>query len=165
MKCRQLQRPFTRHQEKGRLSGITAKTALTHLYFIYCVSHRFYKDMNLFKRLFRKRQPTQQRCSISGSCNHYDEHEQLLIEKVIEMLKTKPECFSARWFTGKSLDKSVRSQNKKILIMIDSGQICHPVEPRMTKEQKELIKQLLEPIVKKDSDYLIEQLVCNDTGL
>lgn len=121
--------------------------------------------MNLFKRLFRKRQPTQQRCSISGSYNYYDEHEQLLIEKVIEMLKTKPEYFSARWFTGKSLDKSVRSQNKEILIMIDSGQICHPVEPRMTKEQKELIKQLLEPIVKKDSNYLIEQLVCNGTGL
>ena len=121
--------------------------------------------MSLFKRLFRKRQPTQQRCSISGSYNHYDEHEQLFIEKVIEMLKTKPECFSARWFTGKSLDKSVINQNKEILIMIDSGQICHPVEPQMTKEQKELIKQLLEPIVKKDSDYLIEQLVCNDTGL
>lgn len=121
--------------------------------------------MNLFKKLFGKRQSTQQQCSISDSCNHYDEHEQLLIEKVIEMLKTKPECFSARWFTGKSLDKSVRSQNKEILIMIDSGQICHPVEPRMTKEQKELIKQLLEPIVKKDSDYLIELLVCNDTGL
>jgi len=117
--------------------------------------------MNLFKRLFGKRQPTQQQCSISDSCNHYDEHEQLLIEKVIEMLKTKPECFSARWFTGKSLDKSVRSQNKEILIMIDSGQICHPVEPRMTKEQKELIKQLLEPIVKKDSDYLIERLIYN----
>ena len=71
--------------------------------------------MNLFKRLFRKRQSTQQQCSISGSCNHYDEHEQLLIEKVIEMLKTKPECFSARWFTGKSLDKSVRAKIKKYL--------------------------------------------------
>ena len=33
--------------------------------------------------------------AVQGSCNHYDEHEQLLIEKVIEMLKTKPECFSA----------------------------------------------------------------------
>lgn len=106
--------------------------------------------MNLLKWLFW-----------SGSCNQYDAHEQLLTEKVIEMLKTKPECFSARWFTGKSLDKSVRSQNKKILIMIDSGQIFQPVEPRMTKEQKDVVKQLLEPIVKKDSDYLIEQLICN----
>ena len=115
----------------------------------------------MFKRLFRKLQPPLQQCSVSGSCNSYDTHQQLLIEKIIEMLKTKPECFSARWFTGKSLDSSVRSQNKEILIMIDTGQICHPVEPRMSKEQKELIKQLLEPIVKKDSDYLIERLVCN----
>ena len=44
--------------------------------------------------------------------------------------------------------------------MIDKGNLSS-VEPRMTKEQKELIKQLLEPIVKKDSDYLIELLVCN----
>lgn len=117
--------------------------------------------MNLFKRLFGKRLPPLQQCSVSGSCNQYDAHEQLLTEKVIEMLKTKPECFSARWFTGKSLDKSVRSQSKEILIMINSGQICEPVEPRMTKEQKELVKQLLAPIVKKDSDYLIERLACN----
>lgn len=115
----------------------------------------------MFKRLFGKRQPPFQQCSVSGSCNSYDAHQQLLIENIIEMLKTNPECFSARWFTGKSLDSSIRSQNKEILIMIDTGQICQPVEPRMSKEQKELIKQLLEPIVKKDSDYLIERFVCN----
>lgn len=117
--------------------------------------------MNLLKRLFGKRQPPLQQCSVSGSCNQYDSHEQLLTEKVIEMLKTKPEYFSARWFNGKSLDNSVTSQNGEILIMIDSGQICQPVKPRMSKKQKELVKQLLEPIVKKDSDYLIEQLVYN----
>lgn len=117
--------------------------------------------MNLLKWLFGSRKPALNKPVVSGNCNQYDAHEQLLTEKVIEMLKTKPECFSARWFTGKSLDKSVRSQNKKILIMIDSGQICQPVEPRMTKEQKEVVKQLLEPIVKKDSDYLIEQFICN----
>ena len=64
---------------------------------------------------------------LSGSCNSYDENQQLLIEKIIEMLKTKPECFSAKWSTGKSLDRSIRSQNKEILIMIDTGQICQPV--------------------------------------
>lgn len=117
--------------------------------------------MNLFKRLFGKRQPTLQQCNVSDSCNQYNVYEQLLIEKVIEMLKTKPECFSARWFTGKSLDKAVRSQNGEILIMIDNGQICQPIEPRMSEKQKELVKQLLEPIVKKDSYYLIEQLICN----
>ena len=115
----------------------------------------------MFKRLFGKRQSPLQQCNVSDSYALYDAHQQLLIEKIIEMLKTKTECFSARWFNGKSLDKSIRSEKKEILIMIETGQICQPLEPQMSKEQKELIKQLLEPIVKKDSDYLIEKLVCN----
>ena len=117
--------------------------------------------MNIIQRLFGSRKPALNKPVVSGSCNPYDAHEQLLVERIIEMLKTKPECFSARWFTGKSLDKSVRSNNKEILIMIYDGQIIQPVEPRMTKQQKETIKQLFEPIVKKDRDYLIETLICN----
>lgn len=115
--------------------------------------------MNLLQRLFGSRKPALNKPVVSGCCNPYDAHEQLLIERIIEMLKTKPECFSARWFTGKSLDKSVRSSNKEILIMIYDGQITQPVRPKMTKQQKEIIKQLIEPIVKKDSDYLIETLI------
>ena len=126
-----------------------------------CIRRLKFNDKNLLKRLFGKRQPPLQQCSVSGSCNQYDAYEQLITEKVIELLKTKPERFSARWFNGKTLDKSVRIQSTGILIMIDSGQIFQPVKPRMTKEQKELVKQLLEPIVKKDSDYLIKRLVCN----
>ena len=42
MKCRRLEALTSQINNKGRLSGITAKTALTRLYFIYCVSHRFY---------------------------------------------------------------------------------------------------------------------------
>jgi hypothetical protein len=114
----------------------------------------------MFKRLFGKRQPSLQQCNIGGSC--YDAHEQLLIEKVIELLKTCPDNFSARWFGDKSsLNKSVESKDHKILIMIYDGQIIKPVEPKMSKQQKELVKQLINPIVKKDSDYLIEKLVCN----
>jgi hypothetical protein len=41
MKCRRLKALTFRINNKGRLSGITVKTALTRLYFIYCVSHRF----------------------------------------------------------------------------------------------------------------------------
>jgi hypothetical protein len=115
--------------------------------------------MKLLKWLFGSRKPTLNKSVVSGSC--YDAHEQLLVERIIEMLKTKPECFSARWFNGKSLDKSVRSSNKQILIMIYDGQITQPVVPKMTKQQKETIKQLIEPIVKKDSDYLIETLIYN----
>jgi hypothetical protein len=117
--------------------------------------------MNLLKMLFGSRKPALNKPVFSRSCNQYDAHQQLLVEKVIEILKTKPECFSARWFTGQSLDASVRSNDKQILIMIYDGQITQPVVPKMTKQQKETIKQLIEPIVKKDSDYLIETLIYN----
>lgn len=49
MKCRRLEALTFQISNKGRLSGITAKTALTHLYFIYCVSHRFYYEMARIK--------------------------------------------------------------------------------------------------------------------
>ena len=98
---------------------------------------------------------------VSDSYSPLDTHQQLLIEKVIEILKTNPECFSARWFSGKSLDSSVKHKNEEILIMINTGQIIQPIAPEMSKKQKEEIKNILKPIVKKDSDYLIERLVCN----
>jgi hypothetical protein len=44
MKCRRLEVLTFRFNNKGGLSGITVKTALTRLYFIYCVSHRFYYE-------------------------------------------------------------------------------------------------------------------------
>ena len=44
--------------------------------------------------------------------------------------------------------------------MIDTGQIIHPIGPQMSEEQKEVVKQLLGPIVKKDSDYIIKRLAC-----
>jgi|TARA_R110000850_G_scaffold131982_2_gene253027 hypothetical protein len=115
--------------------------------------------MNWIKRLLNKITRTKQ-CDIHcySPLNEYD---QLLIEKVIELLKCKPHFFSARWFSGISLDSSVRSQDKNILIMIETGQIAQPTEPRMTKQQKETIKQLVTPIVEKDSKYLIEKLICN----
>lgn len=117
--------------------------------------------MNLLQILFGSRKLALNKPVVSGGCNQYDDHHQLLVENIIEILKTKPECFSARWFTGSSLDASVRSNDKQILIMIYDGQITQPAKPRMSKEQKDMIKQLIEPIVKKDSDYLIEKLVCN----
>jgi hypothetical protein len=98
---------------------------------------------------------------VSDSCSPLDSRQQLLIEKVIEILKTNPECFSARWFSGKSLDSSVQHKNKEILIVINTGQIIRPIEPKMSKKQKEEIKNMIKPIVKKDSDYLVERLVCN----
>lgn len=118
--------------------------------------------LNYLKRLIGIRQSQLHKATVSGSLSVYDAHEQLLIEKVIELLKTCPDNFSARWSGDKSsLDRSVQSKCKSILIMIDDGEIIKPVYPKMTGEQKELVKQLIQPIVKKDSDYLIEKLVCN----
>lgn len=98
---------------------------------------------------------------VSHSCSPLNTHDQLLIEKVIELLKCKRDFFSAKWFTGKSLDSSIQSQDKNILIMIETGQIAQPTRPKMTKHQKEVIKQLVAPIVEKDSKYLIEKLIRN----
>lgn len=113
--------------------------------------------MNLIKWIFKKYQALLEDNN-SRSLFSYDTHEQLIIEKVIELLREKPDCFTARWFNGKFIDKSVRSRNGEILIMIDTGQIIQPMEPLMTKKQKMIIRQLLEPIIKKDSDYLIERI-------
>jgi hypothetical protein len=117
--------------------------------------------MNLIKKLFGGSKSELNKPIVSNICNQYDSHQQLLVEEVIEMLKTNPECFSARWFTGLSLDRSVKCKDKQILIMIDDGQIIRPIQPRMSKKQKEIVRQLIEPIVKKDSDYIIENLVSN----
>lgn len=89
----------------------------------------------------------------------YQKHEQLVIEKVIELLKTKPDSFSARWFNDTSLQKSVQSSDRQILIMIKTGEIIDPIRPSMTRKQKRLVMKLLDPIVKKDSEYLIQRLL------
>lgn len=113
--------------------------------------------MNLLKKIF----PVKKTVSETPTPTIYNAHEQLLIEKIIEMVEADPEAFSARWFTGTSLDKSVQSADRNILIMIETGQIAEPIAPVMTKEQKEKIKALIKPIVKKDSEYLAERLICN----
>lgn len=86
-------------------------------------------------------------------------HEQKLIEKIIHLLETNPEKFSARWFNGKSLDESVRSLDGEILIVTKTGEIVSPVKLSTNSAQKEKIKNLLKPIVQKDSDYIIERLL------
>lgn len=120
-----------------------------------------YRRLLELLKLVKQRQPHLSQTNVSGSLSEYDAHEQLLVEKVIELLKTCPNSFSARWFTKQSLNRSVRSNDGKILIMIYDGQITQPIEPKMSKEQMELVKQLIQPIVKKDSDFLVESLVCN----
>ena len=116
--------------------------------------------MNLIKRLFgikNKKECTIH--SVNSSYSPIEVHNQLLINKVIELLKLSPNKFSARWYLGTNLDASVRSSDKIVLIMIETGQITNPTRPEMTKEQREQVKQLINPIVEKDSKYLIDKLL------
>jgi len=77
----------------------------------------------------------------------------------MELNYKDPELFSAKWFSGKHLDESVQSKDKMILIIISSGQISHPTEPKMSNKQRNIVKQLINPIVERDSKYLIDKLL------
>jgi len=115
--------------------------------------------IKFIRNLFKCRK---QQCNIPDVTHRFsplEAHDQLLIDRVIELLKFKPENFSARWFSGESLDKSIQSKDRKILILIETGEITSPTTPKMTKQQKETIKQLVQPIVEKDSKYLIDNLL------
>ena len=115
--------------------------------------------MKFIKTLFKGRK---QQCNIPDVTHRFstlEVHDQLLIDKVIELLKFNSEDFSARWFSGERLDASVQSNDRKILIMIETGEITSPTTPKMTNQQKEIVKQLVAPIVEKDSKYLIDNLL------
>jgi hypothetical protein len=88
----------------------------------------------------------------------YDEYEELFVEKVINMLKTQPENFSAKWSSDFTLDKSVRYKKNKLFILISTGEIFQPIEPRMSKEQKVEVKKLISYIVKRDRMSLIDSI-------
>ena len=115
--------------------------------------------MKFIRNLFKGRK---QQCNIPDVTHRFsplEAHDQLLINKVIEFLKFNPENFSARWFSGERLDASVQSNDRKISIMIKTGEITSPTTPKMTEQQKEIVQQLVAPIVEKDSKYLIDNLL------
>ena len=86
-----------------------------------------------------------------------EQHEQNAVNAIISKLETNPESFSAKWFSGTTLDNSVKFG--EILILIHNGQISSPVEFKMSAHQKNRVKELIAPIVKRDSDYLINKLL------
>lgn len=114
--------------------------------------------MNIFKRIFVKQNEIIKEVAPNDQVNPFHEGEQIIIEKVIELLKMKPEYFSAHWYSGRTLDSSVRYKNGDILIMIDTGQILHPIEVKMTKMQKDVVKELIRPIIKKSAEYIINNI-------
>ena len=91
--------------------------------------------------------------------NLYNAIEQLFVEYVIEQLNSCPEKFSAIWFTGETMGKSICSHDRKIQIFIESGEIISPVTPKMFKSQKLRVKQSIAPIIKRDKDYILTQFI------
>ena len=83
---------------------------------------------------------------------------QLIVDKISIMLMDSPESFSAKWYNGKAIDHSIRNEDKNITIMIETGQIVSPIRPEITKKQLEQIKELIAPIVLRDTESITEQL-------
>ena len=86
-------------------------------------------------------------------------HKQRIINIVIKTLEQHPEQFTARWVSDTALESSVRTPNGSILVMIKTGEIIRPLYIEPPKKQAERIKQLIVPIVKKDSDYLVHKFL------
>ena len=86
-------------------------------------------------------------------------HEQLLIQRVIDLLRENPEDFSSTWFDSDSVGSSVESKDRKILVMIESGHIIRPTKPNLTDDQISTIKELIKPIVERDSKRVIDKVV------
>ena len=75
------------------------------------------------------------------------EKEQRLVERILELLETQPESFTARWFSANTIENSVLSKNGKIQIMRSTGFIIKPYQVWMSDEQLEKTKKLVLKIV------------------
>jgi len=117
------------------------------------------KLVKYFKNKYKTKDPIEnQPCEIIDPLH---KHNQLLIEKVIELLETKPQLFSAMWFGGDKIEDSIMSQDNKIHIMIGTGEIIKPIHVEMNTNQKKIIKKLIALIVERDSKILIDGLLVN----
>ena len=84
------------------------------------------------------------------------DHENIITDKIIDLLKSKPDEFTSRWSVKNSMGSSIRHKNGNILIMIETGQIIQPIEPNMSKDQINAIKKLIIPILEADSKYILD---------
>lgn len=81
-----------------------------------------------------------------------------IVETIIHSLKVYPEKFSSLWFNGMTQDRSIRSDNKKVSIMIDTGEIIAPNYLKVSASQTREIKRLILPIVKRDQEIVRKDL-------
>lgn len=101
-------------------------------------------------------QVTAKQCAIdSVSCSVASKEEERLIDKVTELLKDKPETFSAKWFCGEMCE-SVSNGKFGFYVHFD-GQIYAPIKPKMSRKQKRILAELIVPIAERDKKELIDK--------
>jgi len=87
------------------------------------------------------------------------EADTLIIREVIELLKQKPNSFSAIcsvWPRYPELSENVKGPGN-IVVSIKSGQILLPAKPKMTTEEKAIVLGLIGPIVTAGAKELVSR--------
>ena len=96
--------------------------------------------------------------------NRLSDSDQILYDKIIELLKSKPHLFTARWSSdallNNILDHSIRVKGGYILIM-NSGSILRPFELELNDAQIAEIKSLVKPIFERDKMEMINSIFEN----
>ncbi len=110
---------------------------------------------NFFKKLFSDKQSEK---TVEGTVEKHIEIslDDLFIGEIIGVLRSNPDFFSARWSTGDSIDNSVQSADRNILIA-SHGQILQPIKPNMSEKEMEIVRNLIIPIFNRDKIYLFEK--------
>jgi hypothetical protein len=95
--------------------------------------------------------------------NELEDHNRKLIEKITDLVITKPDKFSANWSNGNILDASIRYVNPSlkidILIMSESGEIIRPIRVDMTSNEKKRMIEAIKPIIKRDSQQILDYYI------
>ena len=83
-------------------------------------------------------------------------NDSLLVDKVLDMLRNNALQFSARWFSGDTLDKSAKYKN--VMIFLKTGEIIQPFRPEMSDDQKQEIVELLKPVIERDIQCIMDNM-------
>lgn len=117
------------------------------------------KAKSSFENCLKEHLATKESSENNNVNNDFKEYEQVLIEKITALLKTKPERFTSRWTYGRNtMNKSIANSDASIQVMIETGQIIAPIEPEMTDAQKKRIIELIQPILLNDIQQITESV-------
>ena len=80
-----------------------------------------------------------------------------LVEKVLTMVREKPERFSATWWGSKSVSRIMSNSSNTVSIWED-GEIMRPFKPEMLNSEKKELEKMIRPLYERDMDNLLEKL-------